>query len=189
MRMARLLAAALLAGAGATAQAGGIEAYLSNKTAQLTFTGDASGIGLPGAEMSFGLFYSDDKDYMGSFGLHAAGTPAGDMPLTFGLGGRIYVGSTDRPDQNFQALALGGEVRYTIPANMPMAIAADIHFAPSVTSFGDADQLVDVGVRYELEVTPGVSGFLGYRELTLDLDRDSSYKVDKHVHFGVRFRF
>jgi hypothetical protein len=189
MRMGRLLAAALLAGFATTTQAAGVEVYLSNKTAQLQFMGDAGGIGLPGAEMSFGLFYSDDKDYMGTFGLKASGTPAGEQPLTFGLGGKVYIGSIDRPDQNFQALALGAEARYTIPANMPMAIAADIHFAPSVTSFGDADQLVDFGVRFELEVTPGVSGFLGYRQLTLDLDQDSSYEMDDHVHFGVRFSF
>jgi len=185
----RLIAVAALGLFSTTAQAGGLEAYLSDKTAQLQFINDAAGIGLPGADMSLGLFFSDDKDYMASFGLKATGTPAGEQPLTFGLGGKAYIGTTDRPDQNFQAIALGAEARYTIPANMPMAVAADIHFAPSVTSFGDADQLVDWGVRYELEVTPGVSGFVGYRRLTLDLDRDSSYKVDKRVHLGVRFSF
>lgn len=185
----RLIAAALLAGCTSVGHAGGLEAYLSSKTAQLQFINDAGFIGLPGADMSVGLFYSDDKDYMGTLGLHAAGTPAGGHPVTFGLGGRVYVGSIDRPDQNFQAIALGGSARLTIPANMPMAVVGEIHYAPSVTSFSDADELLDWGFRYELEVTPGVSGFVGYRRLTLDLDRDSKYKVDDRVHFGVRFAF
>lgn len=185
----RLLAMALLAGCASVGQAAGLEAYLSNKTAQLQFTNDAGVIGLPGADMSFGLFYSDDKDYMGTVGLHAAGTPAGEHPLTFGLGGRLYVGSIDDPDQNFQAIALGGSARLTIPANMPMAVVGELHYAPSVTSFGDSDELLDWGFRYELEVTPGVAGFVGYRRMTLDLDRDSSYEVDKRVHFGIRFSY
>ncbi|WP_018233803.1 YfaZ family outer membrane protein [Thioalkalivibrio thiocyanodenitrificans] len=185
----RLFVMVLLAGCASAGQAAGLEVYLSDKTAQFRFINDAGVIGLPGADMSFGLFYSDDKDYMGTVGLHAAGTPAGEHPVTFGLGGRFYAGSIDDPDQSFQALALGGEARLTIPANMPMAVVGELHFAPSVTSFGDADQLLDWGFRYELEVTPGVSGFAGYRRLTLDLDEDSNYRVDKRVHFGIRFSY
>jgi hypothetical protein len=185
-----VLAGATALGAwSSAAHAAGLEAYLSDKTAQIQFINDAGFIGLPGADMSFGFFYSDDKDYMGTVGLHAAGTPAGDHPVTFGLGGRLYLGSVDRPDQDFQNIALGGSVRLTIPANMPMALVGELHYAPAVTSFGDSDELLDWGVRYELEVTPGVSGFVGYRRLTLDLDRDSSYKVDKRVHLGIRFAF
>ena len=185
----RLLAAVLLGGFASAGHSAGLEAYLSSKTAQILFVNDAGVVGLPGADMSFGLFYSDDKDYMGTIGLHAAGTPAGEHPVTFGLGGRIYLGSTDRPDQKFQNIGLGGSVRLTIPANMPQAVVGELHYAPSVTSFGDSDELLDWGFRYELEVTPGVSGFAGYRRLTVDLDRDSSYKVDKRVHFGIRFAF
>lgn len=186
---ARLLTAAALGALASVGHAGGLEVYLSDKTAQIQFMTDAGVIALPGAEMSLGLFYSDREDYMGTFGLKASGSPAGEQPLTFGLGGKAYVGSIDRPDQSFQAIALGAEARYTIPANMPMAIAADIHFAPKVTSFGDADELFDFGVRYELEVTPGAFGFVGYRRLMLDLDEDSSYKVDDRLHLGVRFSF
>ncbi|MGM0675827.1 YfaZ family outer membrane protein [Ectothiorhodospira marina] len=179
------LATVLMSPAGADT----LDAYLSQESAQLTYLTDSSRIGLGGADLSFGFFFNDDSDMMLSTGLSVAGVPAGDQPLTFGLGGKAYLGLIDDPDDNFQSLALGGEVRYTIPSNTPMYIAAEGYYGPRVTTFSDARDLLDLAVRYEVEVTPGARGFIGYRHLEADMDKRRDYKMDDHVHFGVRFNF
>ncbi|MFP4160430.1 MAG: hypothetical protein ACLFSK_00405 [Ectothiorhodospira sp.] len=56
-------------------------------------------------------------------------------------------------------------------------------------TFGVADDFYDLGLRYELEVTPGARGFIGYRLMEADLDRGGDYELDDNVHFGVRLDF
>ncbi|MCG5493303.1 MULTISPECIES: YfaZ family outer membrane protein [Ectothiorhodospira] len=185
----RLLTAAVMMGLAPVAASNTLDAYLSKDTAQFTFITDSAAIGFGGADLSFGVFFNDDSDYMLTTGLNVVGVPAGEQPLTFGVGGKAYLGFIDTPDDRFQSVALGGEVRYTIPANMPMYLAAEAYYGPRVTTFGDARDLLDASVRYELEVTPGARGFIGYRYLEADMDRRRDYKMDEHVHFGVRFNF
>ncbi|WP_412851726.1 YfaZ family outer membrane protein [Ectothiorhodospira shaposhnikovii] len=186
---AKLLAAACLMGMAPMASAHTLDIYLSKETAQFNFITDSSAVGFGGADLFFGLFFNEDSDYMLTTGMHVRGVPAGEQPLTFGVGGKLYFGFIDEPDDKFQALGLGGEVRYTIPANTPMYFALEAYYAPPITSFGDADDLWDVSLRYELEVTPGAAGFIGYRRIETDLDYKKNYKLDDNIHFGIRFSF
>ncbi|MCG5536305.1 YfaZ family outer membrane protein [Ectothiorhodospira mobilis] len=185
----RVLAMAFLAGAVTPAAADTLDAYLSEETAQFTYLTGSERIGFGGADLSMGLFFDDEDDVMLSTGLSVAGVPAGERPLTFGVGAKAYFGFLDEPDRDFQSIGLGGEVRYTIPANTPMYVSASAHYAPKVTTFGDADDFYDLGLRYELEVTPGARGFIGYRLMEADLERGGDFELDDNIHFGVRLDF
>lgn len=172
-----------------TSTADVFEAHLSQDAAQFSYIRDSGLLGSGDADLGFGLFFNDDSDIMLSLGLSVSGVPAGDQGFSFGVGGRVYLGFVDDPSDDFQAVALGAEVRYTIPGNTPLHLAASGYFAPGVTTFGDADNFHDIWARFEVQVTPGAAAFVGYRHVEAELDRDSSYRLDDNVHLGVRFNF
>lgn len=179
------LTAALVAG---SAQAADLELALSGDTASIEVLTDSESIGVGGADLSFGGFFNNDDDYMAEVGLLVEGRPAGDQPLSFGLGGKVLLGSIDTPDAGFSAIALGGKVRYHIPSNTPMAFGADLFYAPDITTFSDAEGVTDMRVRFEVDVLPAATAFLGYRKLSADLG-SSDYDLDDNVHIGIRFQF
>jgi hypothetical protein len=185
----RLIVGMVLLGVSTIARAAGFEVALSTESAQLSLGFDSSTIGYGGAEISVGGFFNDDDDVMGSLGFMVSGVPAGEQPFSFELGAEFYVAGVDKPDQDFQALALGGGARYHIPANTPMSLGAQLLYAPNITTFGDADDLLDFTVRYQIDLLPSASAFLGYRRLQADLDRDDNYKLDNNVHLGIRLIF
>ncbi len=187
MKFGHLVVAASLFGA-ASAQAADLELALSSDTANLEVLTDSEMIGVGGADLSFAGFFNDNDDYMIDVGLLVEGRPAGEQPLSFGLGGKIMLGSIDTPDAGFSAIALGGKVRYHIPANTPMSVGADLFYAPDITAFNDAEGVLDMRVRFEVDVLPAATAFLGYRKLSADLGK-KDYDLDDNVHIGIRFQF
>jgi hypothetical protein len=172
------------------AHANDFEAALSKKTAQFTFRSDSSLIGWGGADLGLGIFYNDDSDFIAQASLVQMRQPSEDTPLTFGVGVKAYLGQLDDPDQDVVAFAVGGEVRYTIPGTMPMAVYARGFYAPDITSFSDTKEVVDLTIRFQLEILPETVGFVGIRRLEFDTDDKSSYTADDdNVHIGVRLTF
>jgi hypothetical protein len=185
-----LVLGALLAGASGAAHAAGLDFSLGSETAQANLFFGSDAIGYGGADFSLGLFFNDDDDFMGSFGVKATGSPAGARPFSFGVGAKAYAVSLDHPDLDVQALAIGGEVKYHIPANMPMALAAEVYYAPSITTGGDGDNLLDFNLNFEVEITPGTAAFIGYRQLETELDNGGrDYELDDSGHIGIRLMF
>ena len=172
------------------ANANDFEAALSKETAQFTFRSDSSLIGWGGADLGLGFFYNDDSDFIAQASLVQMRQPSEDTPLTFGVGVKAYLGQLDDPDQDVVAFAVGGEVRYTIPGTMPMAVYARGFYAPDITSFSDTKEVVDLTIRFQLEILPETVGFVGIRRLEFDTDDKSSYTADDdNVHIGVRLTF
>ena len=87
------------------------------------------------------------------------------------------------------ALALGARLAYIIPSNIaPTAFVAEGFFAPTVTTFGDAERLFELDSRLEIEITPTALGFVGYRLVTTRMTEASDdVEVDDSVHVGIRF--
>ena len=172
------------------ANANDFEAALSKETAQFTFRSDSSLIGWGGADLGLGFFYNDDSDFIAQASLVQMRQPSEDTPLTFGVGVKAYLGQLDDPDQDVVAFAVGGEVRYTIPGTMPMAVYARGFYAPDITSFSDTKEVIDLTIRFQLEILPETVGFVGIRRLEFDTDDEGSYTADDdNVHIGVRLTF
>ncbi len=190
MRM-KWLFAVLLLGCSAGAQAMGLDIALSKETAQFEFNFDSSAVGFGGAQFDAGLFFNSDDDYMGSFGLKAVGKPAGNIPLSFGVGARAYAAFIDTPDRRVDAIGIGGEIRYHIPANMPMSIGLEAYYAPDITTFSDGKRWTDAKIDYTLEVTPGTAFFVGARllETRFEQSGEGTYKLDDNAHIGIRLLF
>jgi hypothetical protein len=174
------------------ARANDFEAALSTKTAQFTFRSDSSLIGWGGADLGVGFFFNDDNSWLVDGSLMQMRQASEDAPLTFGVGVKAYAGNIDddHDDENVVAFALGGEVRYTIPGTMPMAVYARGFYAPAITSFADADSLTDLTVGFQIEAMPQTIGFIGIRHLEVGIDGNGDYKADDdNIHIGVRLTF
>lgn len=167
------------------------EAALTSETAQFTFRSDSSLIGWGGSELGFGLFYNDVDDYVGQISLMQRRQASQETPLTLGVGVRAYLGELDTPDQGIVAVAIGGEIRYTIPGTMPMSAYLAGHFAPKITSFSDTEEVYDYNLGFQIEVLPQTKAFIGYRHLEVELDDFSrGYEMDDdRIHLGIRLTF
>lgn len=172
-------------------QANDLEAALTSETAQFTFRSDSSLIGWGGSELGMGFFYNDKSDYVVQLSLMQRRQSSQQNPLTLGVGVRTYLGQLDDINQDIFAIAIGGEVRYTIPGVMPMSLYLEGHFAPKITSFSDTEEVFDVNLGYQIEVLPQTTAFIGIRHLEVELDHNQGdYELDDdRVHLGVRLVF
>jgi hypothetical protein len=186
----RIVTGLVLSVLGGAAHAVGLEVALSNESAYVEVFGDSALFGGGGVELSAGAFYNDDEDYSLQLGAVVQGVPAGaQKPYSFGVGVQSYFIKTDDVQGDAQALALGGYGKYHFSGNIPIAIGAKLFYAPSITTFDDADNVLDFTARIEAELIPSTAVFLGYRFYRVDSKDDGNYELDDNAHLGVRFTF
>ena len=172
------------------ASANDFEVALSSETAQFTFHSDSSLIGWGGSDLALGLFYNNDSDYVAQASLLQMRQASADNPLTFGVGVKAYLGTLDDIDQDVFAFGIGGEIRYTIPGTMPMALFLRGYFAPEITSFSDTEEVIDYQFGFQIEALPQTIAFVAVRHLEFDTDDEGDYEADDdNIQFGVRLTF
>lgn len=173
-----------------SASASDFEAALSSETAQFTFRSDSSLIGWGGSDLGLGLFYNEEDDFIAHASLLQMRQASEEAPLTFGVGVKVYLGVLDDIDQDVFALGIGGEIRYTIPGTMPMAVYLRGNFAPEITSFLDAEEVTDYELGFQIEALPQTIAFIGIRHLEFETDDEGDYEADDdNIHLGVRLTF
>lgn len=172
------------------ARANDFEVALSQETAQFTFRSDSSLIGWGGSDLAFGLFYNDDSDFIADASIIQMRQASEETPLTFGVGVKAYLGQLDdSDDDDVAAFAVGGEVRYTIPGTMPMAVYGRGFYAPEITSFADSEEVTDFTVGFQIEAMPQTIAFVGFRHFEVEVDDDEHKLDDNNIHVGVRLTF
>ncbi|HEX7028518.1 MAG TPA: YfaZ family outer membrane protein [Gammaproteobacteria bacterium] len=175
------------------AYAAGLDVSLGDETAQFVYMFDSdSQIGIGGADIGAGVFFNEQDDYLLNFSVLVMGHSAGrNRALQLGAGAKAYAGELDIPDQeSVGAVAVGGKISYIFPASMPMALSAELFYAPDITSFGDNESLTELLLRLEIEVAPTTRFYLGYRNLETEFENSGvDYELDEGGHVGVRFSF
>lgn len=172
-----------------SAMASSLQLQLGNKAAQIRMTTGSGFTGYGGGRFSLSLFGDSHSDVMGSAGFMVHGLAAGQSPMSFGLGVKGYAVHIKSPDKNIQAIALGGAAKYTIPANMPMAVDLKGFYAPEITTFDQGKSLTDLDLNYDITVTPGATAFAGYRFLQTRIKNASDYSLDDAFHIGIKLNF
>jgi hypothetical protein len=172
-----------------TASAGELDVYLSSQSVQAGYSMDTGKIGYGGGNLIFGGYYDTDHDWQANAGLMVLGTPTADQPFTYGLGVMGYFSFIDDPDDQVQALTLGGLVKYHIPAKTPMAVSAQLFYAPEITTFGDGNNFGDFQANYEISFLPSATAYVGYRKTRTDLKNYGYYDIEDRFHVGVRLMF
>ena len=191
------------------AQAAGLDIRVGGDAAQLEYLRDSdSQIGIGGADIGAAIFFNEADDIMVSLGAIISGSSAGrNRAVQFGAGARLYLASldldvaSDPTNQNLATLnlqgqdtvgaaAIGGKISYLFPSNMPMAITGEIFYAPEIVAFGDNEDLLDLQIRFELEIAPTTRVYVGYRNLEVEMENNGlEYELDDSVHAGVRFSY
>jgi len=168
----------------------GFDIKLASEMAELTYLTESSTFGYGGADIGFGVLFTENNDYQLNAKLMISGNPAGNnKALQFGVGGKLMFVEIDITNENVGALALAGQVRYIIPSSTPIAFRISAAFAPSITSFSGADAYGEYEIAAEIEVTPSAQAYIGYRKMQYDFERGGDFVLDDSAHVGIKFEF
>ncbi len=185
-----------LAGYSGVASAHAVDINLNDDAAQfryLAYDGRAGGFGK--REMDIGVLFTTDDDYLGMFGAQVIAEAGARSPgLEAGIGFKVFGARTERANvsANLFSLAIGGQLRMTLPPHRRVLLGVEGHYSPKVVTFGDADGFSYVAASVGYEILPRASVYLGYRDVRAKLDRGNfrgTRKIENGGHIGVKFEF
>jgi hypothetical protein len=171
-----------------------IEIAVTDETIRGDFSTDAGLIGLDGNRLGAGLLFSKDNDIVLSGQLMAPGVldQINIVPdyLTLSVGGKVVAGLLADPDDDVVGIMPGAEARWLIPLfGLQTWVVGNIFYAPDILTFGDADDILDFSVNYEVQFLENTAGFAGYRLLSFDRDSGGEDDIVDTLQVGVRFTF
>lgn len=166
-----------------------IELGLSDHTIEVQYSADIN----ERAQANAQWIHHEDNGNFGAVGFYGKGE---NKPISGTLGAKLFTLDFDdnNPNDNHdndgegQGLALGGKVKVDLIERV--AVEADLHFAPSVTSFGDVDNMVMFGTRITGNIFQGTSVFLGYRNVKASMNHSNDKaKLHEGLFAGLRINF
>lgn len=186
--------------------AAGIDLALSNETAYLSFYFDSDplysdnlGIRDGGSELSIGAFISEADDKLLHATLLARGIRrAQTSQYHISAGMKLIGGDIDITDESdiedsdsVGALALGFQAGLTlVPTQFnPVELTFEGFYAPSITSFSDAERFGEVTARLQVEITTRARAYIGYRRMRFDTEEYENVTLDRSAHFGLSLSF
>ena len=183
--------------------AGGIDLALSNETANFAVLLNTQRLTRGGgSQLSVGGFLSEDDDRLLHASLMARGTrllQRSQYTLAAGvkaIGGEVAIseerqlkGSDD--SEKVGAVGLGFEAGLLLAASRhnPIELGVEAFFAPSITSFSDAEQFSELAARLQVEVIPSARAYLGYRRLSFDTNDYDGLRIDRNLHIGIEIDY
>ena len=189
----RLVPVILFCMLSATANAEGIVAMLSSDSARFFYSTQMWGQQAGPVELETGIMFNEDDNYLLNLGMLLRNDNL-DSPIILSLGGRSYFASVNETDTNenykLVSLALGIDVLF-IPDNMGgLGMGFHYFYSPDILSGGDAEGLIEFGVKLDYQLTPQANLFVGYQAITADIkDKDSDVDVEKGFMLGFGLRF
>jgi hypothetical protein len=168
-----------------TSSGGELEIYLNDDAARGRF---GSAVGRTNLDFDVGALHHRDEGTLFHAGLYVAGfADQGASTLEVALGGRLLVAETEVEDGS--ALAVGGSIDYALPKIERLALGAFLFYAPSSTSFGDVDEMLDVGASVGYRVLESSTLFLTVTSVDVQFDSGAEVEVDRGIHVGFRTSF
>ncbi|WP_166254031.1 YfaZ family outer membrane protein [Marinobacter salicampi] len=176
----------LLSLAAAPAFAADADISLTNDSAkgQINFYDNRSEI-----QLGTGYTYHEGSRHLFNVDFHAQGqTALGNLPATAGIGMRGLAWDDDRLDGG--AVGLGGFGTVNIPDVPGLSLHGSLHYAPSILSFGDSDDMTSLELRVSYRVIRNAEIFGGYRYLNTDIDgTNHDINLDEGVLAGLKIYF
>lgn len=189
--IAALALAGAMTGLSAPAAADAIDINLNDDAAllrYLAYDGRAGNFGK--REMDVGLLYTNehDKAYIAMFGAQLIAEAGAGIPeLEAGLGLKVFAMRFD--SDNIFSLAIGGQLKYSVPPYRRVVIGIEGYYSPNVVTSSPADNFSFLNAYLGYEVVPEALLYLGYRDVSADLRGGGNATIDDGVHVGVRFGF
>jgi len=205
--MKKLAAAALLLFAPVSVWAAGLDLSLSDETANLVYLFRNDPLNRSrqpnedgGSELAAGIFFNEGGAQLVHGTLLARGyrqSASTQYHVSAGMrliGGGIEVksataGGTD--DESVGALALGFQAGMLLqPADYnPVEVSFEGFYAPSITSFSDAERYGEVSVKLQIEIMTRARAYIGYRRMRFDTNNFENVTLDRSAHFGLNISF
>lgn len=141
-------------------------------------------------QLGTGYTYHEGSRHIGNVDFHAQGrTALGNLPTTAGIGLRAIGWDDDNLDGG--AVALGGFATVNIPDVPGLSVTGGLHYAPSILSFGDSEDMTSLELRASYRVIRNAEVFAGYRYLNTDLDSPlrGDVNLDEGVMAGMKIFF
>jgi hypothetical protein len=204
--MNKVLAGLVLLVGSTQAFAGGLDLALSNDTANISVTLSQDPFLLEnsryrdgGAELAVGGFISETGDNVLHVTFMARGiqqSMASQYNVSAGmkvLAGEIQVGTSVAgvtESESVGALALGFQAGMVVPSSYnPVELSLEGFYAPSITSFSDAERYGELAARLQVEVMPRARAYIGYRRMLFDTNDADNVRLDHNAHFGLSISF
>lgn len=144
-------------------------------------------------QLGAGYTYHEGKLHIGNVDFHAQGrTALGNLPTTAGLGFRAIAWDIDNQSDNSDgggAVGLGGFATVNIPDVPGLSFTGGLHYAPSILSFGDSEDMTSLELRASYRVIRNAEVFGGYRYLNTDLENLRDIHLDEGVIAGMKLFF
>lgn len=132
--------------------------------------------------------YKNKHAHIGTLGLQ--GMETNNRSYRVAIGGKLYF--YDFSVYSGAALAFGGAYYHAIPNARRFSLGGHAWIAPQVTSFGNTERIIDVGVRAAYQVINSADVFVGYRLLKLKNDKSGRAfddDLESAAHLGFRLNF
>lgn len=136
-----------------------------------------------GLRLGGGYIYRDEDTHIFDLQAHAQGqTVLGNMPVTVGIGAQYNY--FDEENFDGSAIAVGGFAHLKLPAVPGLGLRASLHYAPTVTSFGDADEMLRSDVRVTYRVIQNAEVYAGFRSVRTGIDGRDDISLDDSAMLG-----
>lgn len=167
-----------------------VEAYVSDEVLQLTYIRDLQISGFGPVEARGSVFYNEQRDLIGSVDLLAGlGDQARDQRrINVSVGTRMYSAFLNAENEDTFSIAVGGEAQYFFTRDQRMSLKLSAFYGPDILTYGIADRIEDLGLRFQMRVRDGTDIFAGYRALEIDT-RIGDREVDDGAQIGFRRSF
>lgn len=140
-------------------------------------------------QVGAGYTYHEGSRHLINGEFHAQGqTALGNLPTTAGIGFRGLLWDDD--DLDGGGVGIGGFATVNIPTVPGLSFGGSAHYAPSILSFGDSDNVTDLEARVSYRVIRNADVYAGYRYVNTDLDDShSDVDLDEGVLVGMKIFF
>lgn len=162
--------------------------YLSEDALQALY-GRSMRIGdVEDVAVRIGFFYNEARDLI-AIGDASVDVIDPERRRRWGLtvGPRAYAALLAVEDQDIFSIGLGGTASYFFDAARTTSVSLTAYYGPDIVTFGNADNVTDVGVEFATRLTDRMTVFVGYRTFEIDLPNDR--EVDDGLHLGLRGNF
>lgn len=165
------------------------EVQLSDETLQLRYVDTTDWGEMENTRVAGTFFLSEQRDVVLSAGAQfPTNFELGPLSLTFGP--QVYAALLEDENSDVFALSIGTEVRFDLIPSMDVAVTGQAYYAPDITSFGAADNMLDLSARLEVGLAERLVVFGGVRLFEFDLTEgrgERTLQDELFAGFGYRF--
>ena len=135
-----------------------------------------------------GYLYQKGGVHVANVDFHARGrTALGNLPATVGVGVQLNIFDEDPVEGG--GVGVGGYTHLKIPNVPGLGVNLSAHFAPSITSFGDADNLFRWDAKLTYRVIQNADIYAGYRQVKTNLEHGPTITINEGPLLGFIMYF